>query len=300
MLESINYQSLVLQLLNGGDYTTKVDDMVETVYTKYLDILIRGIGRKKLAEVPVTELDYREELYNAYLSNIPVIGGEEKFLVHMNNLKKDDLLDRYPLGLDHYRNFESMLETLLNKSVDKDKRITIHAGSIGIILSLNDALILMGAIAVKRVVLYAKIWLVASMQVEHILLRVLCKLFEVPKQFYGMSQSSNERIAVKFYLFCNPNQEKYRCEVKLMGNGNPESADAVIARDSRVFVADKLSDLNKHQLDKLGVEWVELRAENGYKRFGTVLENLGIPYQAFDGDLDERLQQIFDEEFSVN
>lgn len=38
-----------------------------------------------------------------------------------------------------------------------------------------------------------------------------------------------------------------------MGKGNPESADAVIARDSKVFVADKLSDLNKKQLDTLKV-----------------------------------------------
>jgi hypothetical protein len=28
---------------------------------------------------------------------------------------------------------------------------------------------------------------------------------------------------------------RYKCEVKLMGKGNPESADAVIARDSRVL-----------------------------------------------------------------
>ena len=33
-----------------------------------------------------------------------------------------------------------------------------------------------------------------------------------------------------------------------MRRGNPESADAVIARDSRVFIADKLSDMNKKQL----------------------------------------------------
>ena len=56
--------------------------------------------------------------------------------------------------------------------------------------------------------------------------------------------------------------EKFRCEVKLMGKGNPESADAVIARDSKVFVADKLSDLNKEQLDERGVEWVELRSDS--------------------------------------
>jgi hypothetical protein len=57
-----------------------------------------------------------------------------------------------------------------------------------------------------------------------------------------------------------------------MGKGNPESADAVIARDSKVFIADKLSDLNKTQLDSRKVNWVELRNENGYQRFEKALQ----------------------------
>ena len=35
-----------------------------------------------------------------------------------------------------------------------------------------------------------------------------------------------------------------------MGQGNPESADAIIARDSDLFVADTLSQQNKDQCDE--------------------------------------------------
>lgn len=79
--------------------------------------------------------------------------------------------------------------------------------------------------------------------------------------------------------------------------GNPESDDAVIARGSKVFIADKLSETNKKQLDSLGVEWVELRSENGYKRFATVLKHLNIPYQNSSGNIEQRLSQIFREIF---
>jgi len=79
---------------------------------------------------------------------------------------------------------------------------------------------------------------------------------------------------------------------------NPESADAVIARDSKVFIADKLSETNKKQLDSLGVKWVELRSKNGYKRFAGALRHLNIPYQDFIGDIDQRLSQIFKEIFA--
>lgn len=82
-----------------------------------------------------------------------------------------------------------------------------------------------------------------------------------------------------------------------MGRGNPESADAVIARDSSVFVADKLSDTNKKQLDKLGIKWVELRNSEGFKKFEEILKYFKIPYnklkQDIDGELEKILKSIF-------
>jgi hypothetical protein len=50
-------------------------------------------------------------------------------------------------------------------------------------------------------------------------------------------------------------------------------------------------------LDSLGVEWIELRSENGFKRFADVLKYLNISYQDFSGNLEQRLLQIFKEIF---
>ena len=66
----------------------------------------------------------------------------------------------------------------------------------------------------------------------------------------------------------------------------------------KVFVADKLSQNNKNQLDCLGVEWVELRSTNGYLRFGTVLNNLGIPHKNINSFDDEDLEKIFNHIFT--
>jgi hypothetical protein len=98
---------------------------------------------------------------------------------------------------------------------------------------------------------------------------------------------------IDFYLLNNG--KKYLCEVKLMGKGNPESADAIIARDTNVFVADTLSQQNKNQCDQLGVNWIALRDENGYKRFGLTLKKLDIPHKDYNGDLDIDLQRILEE-----
>lgn len=79
-----------------------------------------------------------------------------------------------------------------------------------------------------------------------------------------------------------------------MGKGNPESADAVIARNSKVFVADKLSDMNKKQLNSLKVFWIELRSENGFQKFASVLNSLNIPHGEMLQVSEENLETIFD------
>ena len=118
----------------------------------------------------------------------------------------------------------------------------------------------------------------------------LCKLFSVPEKHFDQDNVPASMREVDFYLF---NDEKfYRCEVKLMGKGNPESADAIFARESNLFVADKLSDLNKKQAEQLNVEWVCLRDKNGYKRFGKVLQKWKIPCENPEGDVGKRMEEI--------
>ena len=100
---------------------------------------------------------------------------------------------------------------------------------------------------------------------------------------------------IDFYLKSNGNT--YKCEVKLMGQGNPESADAIIARGSQVFVADTLSQQNKNQCDQLGVCWVACRDDNGFRRFRNVLDKFNIPYTDYEGDLDKDLPLILEKIF---
>jgi hypothetical protein len=77
-----------------------------------------------------------------------------------------------------------------------------------------------------------------------------------------------------------------------MSKGNPESADAIIARDTNIFVADTLSQQNKNQCEKLNINWVALREPEGFRRFKAILEKLKIPHTNFRGDLDKTLDTI--------
>lgn len=129
----------------------------------------------------------------------------------------------------------------------------------------------------------------------------LCKLYQVDEKNYAVKLKGTNREVdettfereIDFYL--NEGDNQYKCEVKLMGKGNPESADAVIARDSRVFIADKLSDMNKRQLNSLKVDWVELRSENGFQKFAEVLDALKISHGEMLEVSEENLENIFND-----
>lgn len=142
------------------------------------------------------------------------------------------------------------------------------------------------------------LWSTAGKSAEKYLMITLCKLFEVPEQNYDASnfvKNKDKKVdrEIDFYLIDN-NSKKYLCEVKLMGKGNPESADAIIARNTNIFIADTLSQQNKNQCDDLGISWIALRDNNGFKKFKYILDKLNIPHKEYIGNLDEDLIKILD------
>jgi hypothetical protein len=194
---------------------------------------------------------------------------------------------------EHYDVLYESISNLIDSEQEIDLTLTIKFRNVSVDLNINESLIVINTLAVKRAALRGGLWSSAGKQVEKNLMVTLCKLFEVPFVHFDQTQIPSSIREVDFYLI-NDGQY-YRCEVKLMGKGNPESADAVIARDSFIFIADKLSELNKRQLDQLNVEWVELRGENGYLRFAKVLDRINIPYQRDTQSHLSRLEKILSE-----
>ena len=64
-----------------------------------------------------------------------------------------------------------------------------------------------------------------------------------------------------------------------MGKGNPESADATIARDSDIFIADTLSQQNKNQLKSRNIKYLVLKNNKDIiLDFKEILRKLEIPH----------------------
>ncbi|PAF50469.1 hypothetical protein BKH44_08125 [Helicobacter sp. 13S00477-4] len=66
----------------------------------------------------------------------------------------------------------------------------------------------------------------------------------------------------------------------MIGKGNPESADVVIARDTQIFIADTLSQQNKNQLKSLKICFLELKNnQNCIDDFRKILRTLQVPFK---------------------
>lgn len=295
-------RNIIKKLLKGDDYRIEVVSLINSEFLQFAIDFFKKIVDAKLKNQDITVDWYKKEFLDPSLSSedIAINAGLNKKTIHnmYNSSTKSIVIDA---SNQHYDYLFTEIKNLVENDPDIDLILTIKFKGVSVDLNINESLIVINSLAVKRAALRGGLWSTAGKRVEKPLMQTLCKLYDVPNENYYLKindktiQDADFTREVDFYL--TQGRDQYKCEVKLMGIGNPESADAVIARDSRVFIADKLSITNKKQLDSLNIEWVELRSKEGFKRFEKVLDQLNIPHKLLPPDIDQKLDEIFKEIF---
>ncbi|MBI1801134.1 MAG: CfrBI family restriction endonuclease [Chloroflexi bacterium] len=292
-------KNIIRKLLTGEDYRGEIIALIDAEFLQYVIDFFRRIVDAKLKHKNVTIDWYKAELLNPDLpkEDIAIHSGlNMKSISNMyNSATKEIVLEA---SLEHYDTLYQAIEDLLAHE-GVDITLTIKFRGVSVDLNISESLIVINTLAVKRAALRGGLWSTAGKQVEKPLMITLCALHRVPKRHYYKVGKLGHIREVDFYLI-DGDGEFQRCEVKLMGKGNPESADAVLARDSKVFVADKLSELNKRQLEDRGVLWVELRNASDFKQFERVLGALEIPHRPFKGDLFKSIDKVLEQVFKDN
>ncbi len=295
-------KNIIEKLLNGEDYRIEIVTLINAAFLQYTIDFFKKIIEAKLKNKNISADWYKKEFLKPGLSaeDIAINSGlNRKTIANMYNSATKEIV--IEASNEHYEHLYQTIQSLVDGEEGLNITLTLKFKGVSVDLNVGESLIVINTLAVKRSALRGGLWSTAGKRVEKPLMLTLCKLYDVSDKNYKIKVKSTKKDEndfereIDFYL-CDKNRD-YLCEVKLMGKGNPESADAVIARDSRVFIADKLSDTNKKQLNRLKVEWVELRNKDGYKRFKNVLQNLDIPHKEFNGDVNKMLGKIFEEIF---
>ena len=296
-------RNIIKKLLKSEDYRIEIISHIDATFLQFTIEFFKKIIESKLNSRDITVDWYKKELLDHALPSEELAinsGLNMKTIENMYNSRRKEIVIN--AADNHYDTLYHLIESLIDSEDGLELKLTLKFNEVSVELNVSETLVVINTLAVKRATIRGGLWSAAGKRVEKPLMQTLCKLYEVSSDNYRMNvlntdKQDNFEREVDFYLLRGG--VEFKCEVKLMGKGNPEGADVVIARDSKVFVADKLSNTNKEQLNSRGVEWVELRDTDGFQRFGTVLRKLKIPFTDNNfNDIDSRIEEIFNEIFT--
>jgi hypothetical protein len=273
-------REIVERVLTGEDYRPVIVQLIDTEFLNYVLDFFRQIVDAKLDGQRITGDWYRERML--LRGDIPKEEVATRAGLNLKTIKNARHTTCQKVveeeALLHYEKLRQIIEELLQDEQQFGVEITLKLRSVSVTLDAAESLIVINALAVARAALRGGAWSTAGKQVEEPLMQTLCALHRVPKKHYDQKRVPK---AVRETDFCllDTAGNIYRCEVKLLGKGNPESADAPLAREVQVFIADTISDKMKAQLDSRGILWMELRGAQDWQKFAEILNKLGIPHK---------------------
>lgn len=292
-------KNIVSRVIKSQDYRIEVVNLINAEFLQFAIDFFKKVVEAKLNSTDITIEWYKQAFMNDALPSDDIAinsGLNKKTISNMYRSATKQIV--IEASNEHFDSLYNSIQALVENENEIDLTLTIKLRGVSVDLNVSESLIVINTLAVKRAALRGGLWSTAGKRAEKYLMLTLCKLYEVAPQYYNAEHFVRNRELdvdreIDFYLKNDGNE--YKCEVKLMGQGNPESADAIIARGSHVFVADTLSLQNKNQCDQLNVSWVACRDNEGYKRFRQVLQRFNIPHTEYNGNLDDDLPEILNE-----
>jgi len=295
-------KNIITRVVKSEDYRIEIVNLINAEFLQFSIDFFKKVVNAKLNSEDITIDWYKQHFMATTLPSDDIAinaGLNMKTISNMYGSATRSIV--IEASNEHFESLYQSIQTLVEIEEGIDLTLTIKLKGVSVDLNVSESLIVINTLAVKRAALRGGLWSTAGKSAEKYLMLTLCKLYQVPESNYDATHFVKDKgkkvdREIDFYLLNG--KDKYLCEVKLMGKGNPESLDAVIARYTNVFVGDTLSQQNKNQCDQLGVYWVALRDRNGYQRFGEALQALGIPHKPYNGNLDDDLPKILEELFN--
>jgi hypothetical protein len=291
-------KNIITRVIKSQDYRIEIVNLINAEFLQFAVDFFKKIAYAKLNSEEITIDWYKKAFMDETLPSDDIAinsGLNKKTISNMYGTATKTIV--IEAANEHFETLYNSIQALVEMEKEIDLTLTIKMKGVSVDLNVSESLIVINTLAVKRAALRGGLWSTAGKSAEKYLMLTLCKLYQVPESNYNASHFVKDKgkkvdREIDFYLLNDGNE--YLCEIKLMGKGNPESADAIIARNSNVFVADTLSQQNKNQCDQLGVNWVALRDKDGYKKFSEVLQKLNIPHTDYNGDLEKDLPEILE------
>ncbi len=283
-----NIKETVFTLLNGGDYRTNVINSINTEFLDFTVSFFKKVVDAKMEDTTINLDWYKQNFLNkASLkpSEIAIHAGMNSKTINniYGSASREVIIQIANQNFDYLSQLISILEEDQEKDWDiliklTHKRITVE-------LSLTESLLVVNVLATKKIAIRGGAWSSIGKNVEKPLMIELCCRCGVLEDYIDSTNFVKDKTKkidreVDFKLKNKKKNKEYKIEVKLMGKGNPESADVLFARDSKIIIADTLSDQNKNQIQNEGRFYLELKNNQSIiEDFKAILKELDIPFQ---------------------
>lgn len=284
--ESEVIEKTIEKLIKGQDYR---EEVIRSINAVFLDFTIGFF--KKIVSAKINAEDITLDWYKKYFITSDNFSADEAAIYAGINKKtitniygtanKEVVLNVANENFEYLSSLISELENDTNSGLAISIKISYN--NITVDLSLSESLLVINALATKKIQIRGGAWSSIGKKVEKPLIDKICEIVGVPAANIDNSHFKRDKSRafdreVDYKLISRTNKV-YRIEVKLMGKGNPESADATIARDSNIFVADTLSEQNCGQLESRGVKYLILKGHtDSIQKFKQILTELDIPF----------------------
>ncbi|MCY3780752.1 MAG: CfrBI family restriction endonuclease [Chloroflexi bacterium] len=291
-------QNVLRMILKGEHYRKAVILQISEDFLRFSVQFFKDIVYAKLAGIGIDEDWYEAQFLKGKFSAKETaiyagLNAKSVFNIYGSSTR-EVIMEVAPAFYDELL---QRVETLIESDFHSlNLHLTINYQDVSVNLTLQETLIVVNTLAAKHAEIRGGAWSGLGKRLELPLMLTLAKLYQVPSSHYAGKGLTGEAREIDFHFLSNSG-DQFFCEVKLMGKGNPESADSTIARRSNIFIAQTLSAKNKSQLTNRGHHWVELGAPDGYKRMFTVFTYLDVPCVEFNGDLDAALDTIIPQVF---
>lgn len=278
-------ENTVDKLLRGENYRDVVTDSINASFFDFCLNFFKKIVEAKFNNQSI-DLDWYKQnfIHDKDLSSdeLAIYAGLNKKTIK-NNYGSESKEIVIKAANENIEYLEELLSSIDDPNININ--IILEYNQVSVTLNLTESLIVINTLATKKLAIRGGAWSSIGKKVEKPLIDKLCLLAGVPNeninnQFFVKDKNKEFDREVDYKLY-DINGKEYRIEVKLMGKGNPESADATIARETDIFVADTLSEQNKKQLTALSILYLELKDNtNILTDFKEILTKLNIPYDS--------------------
>lgn len=282
-------------LIIGEDYRVAQNEAIEI---KFLEEAISFF--KEIIDAKYADQNIDEDWYKANFLNYSEGNGKRKVALSaglnvktinntMGSVAKEVVLD---FANEHYEVLQDTINSLVN-GTEFDVALKLSFKDITVNLDSEESLIVINALTVLRSNIRGGYHSYVGKGIEGPFMDIITKLLDIPEDnyFFKDDEDSPESIRETDFFFVTDSEDILPVEIKLMGRGNPESADGAIARDVNIFFY-HLSDNNKEILSDKGIDYIEMCNGETLTQLYDILDKYSIGYDEFSGDDTELIEAI--------